>query len=309
MTEKQHADVVVLGGGPAGLSAASWCAELGLDVTLLERERDIGGQLHRIFAPIENYLGRSARDGAEMLSYFRASVERSSFRRMFGTHADSVDTELREVRLADGKVVGYRALIIATGVRRRMLNVEGEAQFRGCGIIESGVRERAETAGRKVVIVGGGDAALENASILADIAQSVTVVHRRNDFTARAEFLASIGEKSNVEFKLNSVVRRIEGDSSVTGVEIENLATRTTTRLAADIVLIRIGVEPNSDLVRGVVDLDGEGYVIIDSTGQTSVPGVFAAGDIANPASPTLSTAAGTGATAAKSAYLFIDNK
>lgn len=308
MTEEQHADVVVLGGGPAGLSAATWSAELGLDATLFERERDIGGQLHRIFAPIENYLGLRAKDGTEMLSHFRASAGRAEFRRVFDADVVSVDPDASEVHFADGKIVSYRALIIATGVRRRKLNVEGETDLVGKGVIDSGVRDQAMARGRRVVIVGGGDAAIENALILGAVAESVTLVHRREKFRAREEFVASLDKMDNVDIIRNSVLKRIEGESAVSGVAIEDVVSGAVSRVAADVVLIRIGVEPNSDFLRGVVALDSDGYIEVDAFGRTSVRGIFAAGDIANPVCPTLSTATGMGATAAKAAYMFIDN-
>jgi thioredoxin reductase (NADPH) len=279
-----------------------------LDVILVERGRDIGGQLHRIFAPIENYLGLRASDGSEMLSHFRASAERFGFRRILDADVVSIDAAARRVVFADGIVATYRALIIATGVRRRMLNVDGETEFRGKGVIDSGVRDQAMAKGRRVVIVGGGDAAVENALILGAGAESVTMVHRRDKFTAREEFLASLDKMSNVDIVFNSMVTRIEGDDKVSAVEIEDVVSKTKSSLPADVVLVRIGVEPNSDLVRGVVDLDNAGYIKVDASCRTSVNGLFAAGDVANPVSPTLSTASGMGATAAKAAYLFIDN-
>jgi thioredoxin reductase (NADPH) len=210
------------------------------------------------------------------------------------------------LKLSNGDAVSYRALIIATGVRRRRLNIEGETELRGNGVIESGVRDRAQASGRDVVIVGGGDAAVENALILSDEAASVRLLHRRDQFTARPEFLSELEAKSNIEVMRNVVLEKIEGGSRVTGVEIRNTSTGEVSRLPADIVLVRIGVEPNSQLVSGILDVDEHGYVVVDASGRTSVEGIYAAGDVANPVSPTLNTAAGTGATAAKSAYILI---
>jgi thioredoxin reductase (NADPH) len=306
VSEKYQSDVLVVGGGPAGLSAASWCAELGLDAILVERAGDIGGQLHEIHGPIENYLGLRTRNGEEMLSHFRASVDGSAFRRMMGCDVLAVDPASSEARLTNGDVVRYRGLIIATGVRRRKLGVEGETEFRGKGVIGSGVRDRDKAADRNVVIVGGGDAAIENALIMSDVAASVKVIHRRDEFRARPEFLEAVGAKDNVELVLNSVVKGIEGDANVTGVEVEDVSSGRPSQHSADIVLIRIGVEPNSEFVRNVVALDDRGYIEVGSTGRTNVAGIYAAGDVANPSSPTLSTASGMGATAAKAAYILI---
>jgi thioredoxin reductase (NADPH) len=300
MSETLKTDVVVIGGGPAGLSAAGWCTELGLSAVLLERGSDIGGQLHSIYGPIENYLGRRAENGGEMLRYFRESVARFDFVRRIGSEAISIDLPARSVVLGDGDKIAFRCLILATGVRRRRLGVPGEQEFREKGIIESGMRDRELVTGKKVVIVGGGDAAIENALILSELASSVTVVHRRTDFRARDEMLRKIDARGNVEFSLGSEVTKITGEGELSAVEVTDTASGRTRQLPADVVLIRIGVEPNSELVREIVELDANGYVATDALSESSADGIFAVGDVANPVSPTLSTAAGTGATAAK---------
>ena len=300
MGEAFQTDVVVIGGGPAGLSAAVWCAELGLGAVLLERESDIGGQLRGIYGPIENYLGRRAENGAEMLRYFRESSTRFDFVRRVGTEAISIHMPARSVALGDGSEIAFGCLIIATGVRRRRLGVPGELEFQGKGIIESGMRDRELVNGKKVVIVGGGDAAIENALILSEFASSVTVIHRRRGFTARDKMVRRIDDRGNVEFLLGSEVTKITGGRAVSAVEVTDTASGQVRHFPTDAVLIRIGVEPNSELIRGIVDLDARGYVVVNTRGETNVEYVFAVGDVANPVSPTLSTATGTGATAAK---------
>jgi thioredoxin reductase (NADPH) len=282
------------------LSAAAWCAELGFSAVLVERESDIGGQLKIIYGPIENYLGRWASNGDEMLSYFRESVENSGFVRKLGRGAVSIDLSSRSLLIAGGEQIEFRCLIVATGVRRRKLGVPGEEEFRGRGIIESGMRDRDRVAGKNVIIVGGGDAAIENALILSESAASVTVVHRRSEFTAREDLSGELKDRNNVVLLVESVVTQITGNAEVTGVEVSNVSSGLVHHLPADAVLIRIGVEPNSDVVRGVLELDARGYITVNGRCETSVAGIFAVGDVANPVSPTLSTAAGTGATAAK---------
>ena len=300
MIADEQFDVVVIGGGPAGLSAAAWCDELGLKAMLVEASSDIGGQLHRVYGPIRNYLGVSAADGKEMLGHFRRSVERYSFVRKIGAKVLSVDVDSKLVCLDNGEQIRYRCLIIATGVSRRMLGVEGETEFAGKGILVSGVKDRDSTAGRRVVIVGGGDAAIENAAIIADTAKMVTVVHRRAELTAREEFVRAIEGRENVSVELNNRVTAIVGDRAVTAVVVEEVASRASRTIAADAVLIRIGVEPNSDLVRGALERDARGYIKIGTSCECSRPEVFAVGDVANPSAPTLSSAIGMGASAAK---------
>jgi thioredoxin reductase (NADPH) len=217
-----------------------------------------------------------------------------------GCEVVSIDLPARSVALVDGGEIEFGCLILATGVRRRQLGVPGELEFRGKGIIESGVRDRELVTGKKVVIVGGGDAAIENALILSAFASSVTVVHRRTGFTARDEMIRKVDSRGNVEFSLGSEVTKITGGHEVSAVEVTDVASGLVRQLPADAVLVRIGVEPNSELVRGIVDLDAKGYVAVDALCESSTEGIFAVGDVANPVSPTLSTAAGTGATAAK---------
>ena len=309
MGKTTRTDVLILGGGPAGMSAASWCSELGLATILIERESEIGGQLRSIYGPIENYMGVRAENGREMLSHFLETIDRFSFLQMLKTDVSHVDIPSMCVRLDDDREISFRALIIATGVRRRRLGILGEEEFRGRGVIESGVRDRDLVAGKRVVIVGGGDAAIENALLLAEEAASLTVVHRRNGLRARAEFLEAMRDRDDIELLFETVVNRIVGDSTVTGVELEDVTTGQTRTIAADIVLIRIGVEPNSELVGDAVDVDEYGYLVVDASGQTSAPGVFGAGDVANPTAPTISTATGTGATAARSVYKLLKTK
>ena len=306
MSETERADVVIIGGGPAGLSAAVWCAELGLETLLLERGSDIGGQLAEIYGPIENYLGRRAANGREMLEYFRETSDRFAFTRRLNCEVRTVETHSRTISIDDGEQIAFRCLIIATGVRRRRLGVTGEEQFRQKGILDSGMRDRSRVAGKKVVIVGGGDAAIENALILSEVAGSVTVVHRRNVLTARDEFVHAIRERNNIELLFDTVVTKIEGDEQLSAVHMKETSSNVTRKLPADALLIRIGVEPNSELVSSSVTLDDRGYISVDSSGASSARGVYAVGDVANPKSLTLQTAAGTASHAAKSLHELI---
>ena len=152
-----------------------------------------------------------------------------------------------------------------------------------------------------MAIIGGGDAALENAVILAEFAEKIYVVHRRDSFSARESFTARADADPKVEFLLETAVTAISGDDRVTSIVIQN--TGRSTVVDVDAVLIRIGVEPNSDLLLGKTDLDKRGYVLVDTNGQTSLPNVYAVGDVANPISPTIATAVGGGSAAAKSIY------
>ena len=296
-------DVGIIGGGPAGMSAALWCADLGMKAVLLEKEADLGGQLLWTFNAITNYLGVEAANGHELRDRFLQHIIERNVELLTSASVSSADLRARSVALEDGRQLTARAIIIATGVRRRRLDVPGEDEFRGRGILDSGVRSQNDVAGKTVVIVGGGDAALENALMLSETAKSVTLVHRRDEFTARPDFVDSARQDPKIEFVLDSHVAAITGNQNVEGVEIRGVRSGATSRLAADAVLIRIGVVPNTQLFHGQLDLDPGGYIVTTTNCATSLPDVYAAGDVANPRSPTISTAVGTAAAAGKNAF------
>lgn len=301
MDVAKSSDVIIIGGGPAGMTAALWCEELGLTSTLIEEGPRLGGQLHHVYNPIENYPGARAENGLEMLSKFEESLASRNLVSRFGIKVSAVDTLSLEVRLdaSSKEVWSGRAIILATGVRRRVLGVPGESQFAGRGILESGVRDRESVKGKRVLIVGGGDAAFENAINLSDSASSVAVAFRRSEPSARREFVDAVKGRNNIELLSETVVTEIAGDEMVQRVAIRN-STGRDKFVPVDAVLIRIGVEPNSELVRGLIDLDELGYIKVDHTGRTSAKNVYAVGDVAYRHSPTLSTAVGSAASAVK---------
>jgi thioredoxin reductase (NADPH) len=293
-------DVIIIGAGPAGLSTAFWCDELGLDTLVLEQADRIGGQLHHVHNPIEDYLGVKARDGAEFLQSFAKDVESAEFDLWTQTAITSVDLKAKRISLASGESLQAIAIVIASGVSRRELGVPGEKEFVGKGIIESGTRDREQFAGHDVCVVGGGDAAAENALLLAEVCPTVTLVHHGKKLRARREFTERLQAVHCITVFTESVLTRIIGDEHVEAVEIRRKAGIKPFQLAVRGVLIRIGVEPNTQLFREQLELDEKGYIKVSSTQETSVPMVFAVGDVSNPLAPTISGAAGAGATAAK---------
>lgn len=293
-------DVIIIGAGPAGLSAALWCDELGLDTLVVERGAEVGGQLLRVYNPIENYLGVCARDGRELRDLFAAQVEDKEFDLWTEAEVESVDVRARRVRLLSGEELRALALVLATGVRRRRLGVEGEEEFRGRGVLESGRLERDAAAGEDVVVVGGGDAAAENALMLAEVCPTVTLVHRGKSLRARTEFVERIRGEHRITVFNESTLVRILGGERVEAVEISRAGAIKPFRMAARGVLVRVGVEPNSELFRGQLQTDERGYVVVTGEQETSAEMVFAVGDVSNPLAPTISGAAGAGATAAK---------
>ena len=293
-------DVIIIGAGPAGLSTAFWCDELGLDALVLEQSEEIGGQLHRIYNPINNYLGLKARNGEELLGRFTADVDSADFDLWTQTTISSVDLKAKRVALASGEDLQSIALVIATGVRARKLGVPGEKEFAGKGMIESATRDRERFAGQDVCVVGGGDAAVENALLLAEVCPTVTLVHRGRKLRARPEFREKLQSQHCITVFTESVLTRIMGGERVEAVEIQRQQGLKPFQLAVRGVLIRIGVEPNIELFREQLETDAGGYIAVNSQQETNVPMVFAVGDVSNPVAPTISGATGAGATAAK---------
>lgn len=269
---------------------------------ILERAEELYGQLRWINGPIRNYPGVNVRNGAEFIELLDRSVAEWSVKVITGASIETVDCVSQTVSLADGRVYTGEAIFIATGIRRRTLGVPGELEFQGKGILRSGTGEREMVKGKRVVVVGGGDAAAENALLLSEHAERVLLVHRRNRLTARKEFQDRIFSTPNIELVLESEIARIGGTDRIKWVDIKSrIGDRS--RIEAEYLIARIGVTPNTEVLNSQLATDSQGYILVDQLGKTNIEGVYAIGDVANPISPTIATAVGMGATAAKSAF------
>ena len=293
-------DALIIGAGPAGLSAALWCDELGLDTLVLEQGEEVGGQLLSVYHPIDNYPGVQAENGRDLRDRFVEQTKDCDFDLWTNVEIEHVDLKAKRVALRSGEELQAIAIIIATGLRRRRLGIPGEDKFEGRGMIESAVRDREEFAGKDVCVIGGGDAAAENALLLAEVSPTVTLVHRGKDLPARREFIERLHAHHCITVFRESLVKSILGNERVEAVEIERAGAIKPFQMAVQGVLVRIGFLPNTELFSGQLEMDERGYVIVGSQQETSVGNVFSVGDVANPLSPTISSAAGAGATAAK---------
>lgn len=293
-------DVIIIGAGPAGISAALWCDELGLDTLVLEQAEQIGGQLRIVHNPITNHLGVKTNSGVEFIERFAADVADADFDLWTGVAIDRIDLTAKRLSLQSGEELRSIAIIIATGVRRRSLGIPGEREFVGRGIMESGKADRDLFIGKDVCVVGGGDAAAENALLLSDGCATVTLVHRGKRLRARREMVEQLQTNHCVTVFTESVVTRIMGNEEVEAVEVQRKDGLKPFQIAVKGVLIRIGVEPNAELFHNQLQLDEQRYIVTDSRHETNVPMVFAVGDVSNPLAPTISSAVGAGATAAK---------
>jgi thioredoxin reductase (NADPH) len=303
---KTDYEVMVIGGGPAGMAAALWCSRIGVKAAVFEKEQEFGGQLRSIYNPIEDYPGVYAATGSELRDKFLKSTDAINVPFYSDSEIVKADLAQKSVELSNGASYRSKAVMIATGVRRRHLGVPGESEFEGRGVLRSGVEARNEIGGKKVVIVGGGDAAVENALILSEAGAEIILVHRRKELTARTEFVDRLRASSKIELILDSSVSAISGDQRVDSVEILGADGRSRRMIETDAVLIRIGVLPNTELFKNQGILDSSGYLQIKADCSTDIPMVYGLGDAAYPAAPTISTAVGSAAVAVKSAYSLI---
>src|SRR5213594_2311214 len=275
-------DVLIIGAGPAGLSAAYSCDELGLDTLVLEQNEEVGGQLLWIHNSIDNYLGVHADNGHDLRDRFVEQTKNCDFDLWTRVEIESVDLKAKRITLKSGEALQSIAIIIATGLRRRRLGIPGETEFNGRGIIESGPRDRRQFAGKDVCVVGGGDAAAENALLLAEVCPTVTLVHRGKKMRARREFTEQLPTNHCLTIFPESVVKRIIGGDWIEAVEIERAGAIKPFQMAVQGVLIRIGFEPNTEFISAQLELDEQRYVIVGSQQETSVNNIFAIGDVAN---------------------------
>jgi thioredoxin reductase (NADPH) len=294
-------EVIVIGGGPAGYTAALYAARANLNPLVIEGFA-WGGQL-MITSDVENYPGYpSGILGPEMMQDFRKQAER------FGTEFMTDDvTKVDFSERPFGVWVGdteYRAesIIVATGANARQLGLESEKTLQGRGVSYCAVCDAAFFRDREVVVVGGGDSAMEEATFLAKFAPKVTIVHRREAFRASPIMVDRARSNDRIEFVLDSVVDDVLGteDGFVTGVLIRNIKTGEETELKTDGLFVAIGHDPNTALFRGQLDMDEAGYIITKGKStETNVPGVFAAGDVQDHVYRQAVTAAGSGTMAA----------
>ncbi len=311
MSEVKHYEVVIIGSGPAGLTAAIYASRANLNTLVIEGMQP-GGQL-TITTEVENFPGfPSGVLGPKLMDDMRQQAKRFGTTYLHGT-VTAVDLSHRPFRLTvdEEKIIMAEALIISTGSSARLLGLESEKKYMGYGVSVCATCDGFFYKGKKVVVVGGGDSAMEEANFLTKYATSVTILHRREGFRASKIMLERAKANPKIKFITNVVVDEILGDGKVvTGVRIKNVKTGEISEIACDGVFIAIGHTPNSALFRGQLQLDENGYIITKkSTTETSVPGVFACGDIQDSVYRQAITAAGTGCMAAIDAERFLEHQ
>jgi thioredoxin reductase (NADPH) len=305
-TETEHVKNLILGGGPAGLAAALYAARAELSPVIITG-MELGGQAS-LTATIENYPGfPDGVGGAELGELFQKQAERFGARFEYET-ATSVDLSRRPFHINTyGKVFLADSLIIATGASSNHLNVSGENELIGRGVSYCATCDGWFFKEKRVVVVGGGDSALEEALFLTRYASSVTLVHRRDALRAGAILQRRASENSKISIIWNSVIEEIIGQDHVQGVRLKDVKTGEGRIYPTDGVFIFIGHTPNTQLFSGQLDMDEHGVIKVDMLMQTSVPGVFAAGEAADIHYRQVITSAGMGAAAAIQAGKFLE--
>ena len=302
-------EVIVIGGAAAGYTAALYTARANMNPLVFEGI-NWGGQL-MITSDVENYPGYPEGVlGPEMMQEFRRQAER--FGAEFVTDdVTRVDFSERPFRVWVGDDE-YRAetVIITTGANARQLGLESEKRLQGRGVSYCAVCDAAFFKEREVVVVGGGDSAMEEATFLTKFASSVTIVHRRDEFRASKIMQERVLSNPKIRVIWDGVVEEILGDGAVTGVRLRNVRTDETSELPTGGVFVAIGHTPNTDLVKGQLELTDAGYVVVqEPTTRTSVPGVFAAGDVTDLIYRQAVTAAGQGCKAAIDAERYLEER
>jgi thioredoxin reductase (NADPH) len=296
-------DVIIIGGGPAGMSALIWCHSLGLRGVLLEQSPELGGQMTELFHRVLDYPGLIAENGRELRDHFAAQLDLLQLDYRTDQKIEEVDLSQRRAR-CDGKWMQGEAIIIATGARKRRLGVPGEEKFEIRGVSFSATRDHGLYAGKKVSVIGGGDSAMQNSLLLAGICPSVTLIHRSDRYRARPDWLEQARENPRITIIDNTEVTAIEGGERVEKLVIEDTRTREIKTIETEGVFIRVGVAPNTEMFRGRIELDEAGFIKTDQRQRTSVEMVYAAGDVCRPVNFSVATAVGQGAIAAKNIAL-----
>ena len=297
-------DIIIVGAGPAGLTAAVYARRAGKSVLVLEKDT-FGGQV--TFSPkLENYPGFQEISGNELAQRMLEQAMALGAEIDMDTVTEVLDGDVKTVVGEAGRYEA-RSVIIAAGARHRRLNLPGEEDFIGNGISFCAVCDGAFYKDQHVAVIGGGNTALQEIALLAEICKKVTVVQNLAFLTGEEKMVQLLLSKNNIDYFYNTVVTGYEGETSLLAIRLLNTETQETSRLEIDGIFLAIGTAPENDAYQKVAKLNEYGYIVSDESCQTGTPGIFVAGDCRTKAYRQVATAISDGAAAALNACRFLD--
>lgn len=297
-------DLIIIGSGPAGLAAAIYAERAQLDTITIEKEMMSGGQVLTTYS-VDNYPGFPGINGFDLGVKLREHAESLGARFVEDeVLAVTVENGVKQVRCAK-ETYEAKALVIATGASHRKLGVEGEERLGGRGVSYCAVCDGALYKNRITAVIGGGDVAVEDAIFLSRLCQKVYLIHRRDELRAARSLQKQLEACSNVEILWDTVVDRIHGEEAVESLQVRNRKTGESWDLPVQGVFVAVGISPNSSVFQGVVEMEN-GYICAGEEGETSVPGIFAAGDVRTKSLRQIVTAVSDGANAVGAAERYL---
>lgn len=302
---KKIHDMIIIGGGPGGYTAALYAARAGMDTLLIEK-MSAGGQM-TLTAQIDNYPGfEEGIDGFTLGEKMEAGAER------FGAITELTDvtgveltSDIKTVKTSDGDFYA-KTVVISTGANPRELGIKGETELIGRGVNYCAACDGNFYKGKTVAVIGGGNSAAADALMLSRIAKKVIIVHRRDTLRATRIYHEPLMKAPNVEFRWNSVVKELIYDEKLTGIKLSDVITGEEINIPCDGIFVSVGRKPATEFLEGQLELNNAGYIVADETTKTSIPGVFAVGDVRTKALRQVVTAVADGANAAHFAEEYI---
>ncbi|MFR2775477.1 MAG: thioredoxin-disulfide reductase [Anaerostipes sp.] len=272
-------DLVIIGSGPAGMTAAIYAKRAMLDCILLEKEYLPGGQVIKTYE-VDNYPGIPKTNGMELSSKFSEHANELGVERMTAEVRNiKADGEIKEIEVGNGETLQTKTIILATGAVHRTLSVPGEEKFTGMGVSYCATCDGAFFRDKVTAVVGGGDVALEDAVFLSRMCKKVYLIHRRDEFRGAKILQDQVQKSENIEILWDTVVTEIIGENTVEKISIQNVHNHVDNTLEVDGVFVAVGTKPASDLLKGQIEMDEQGYILAAEDGVTSIPGIFAGGD------------------------------
>lgn len=301
-------ELIIIGSGAAGLTAGIYAGRALIDTLVIEKLPVSGGQIIRT-NEIDNYPGLPGISGTDLGQRLKEHINQYEVEHVNGEVAKfEVKGDIKEITLDNNKVYRGKAVLIATGADPRKLGIDGEEKLQGLGVSYCATCDGAFFRNRVAAVVGGGDTAVEDALFLSRICDKVYLIHRRDEFRAAKIYLEKVKVTPNIKIITDSVVEEIIGDDIVEKIKVRNVKNQEVNELEVNALFVAIGNKPNTEVFKDIIDLDPNGYIIANEEGTTSVPGIFAAGDVRTKTLRQVITAASDGANAISSVEKYLNS-